>query len=76
MLTTKKLIEGAEVISSIAEREILSIEFEDGSGFKFNVRFINDVKSSFWDIKSLLTDTAKTEKPDSQPKTRKNAQKK
>ena len=45
--TTQQLIKAALTISTVYNREIVSIQFEDGSGYKFNVIFAGDSKSTF-----------------------------
>ena len=48
--TTLQLIKGAIVISAMYNREIASIQFEDGSGYNFNVIFAGDSEPTFVNI--------------------------
>jgi|LakMenEpi03Aug12_release.lakeMendotaPanAssembly.Ray.scaffolds.fasta_scaffold231828_5 hypothetical protein len=54
MTTSNKLMQAIEMISLIAEKEVVGIQFEDGSGKKFNVQLKGSEDWLFYDLSDTL----------------------
>jgi hypothetical protein len=53
-MTTDRLIEGLRGIERLYEKEIVMIEFEDGSGNNFNYRLIGENHNRFIDYRTII----------------------
>jgi hypothetical protein len=54
MVTNNKLITAIGMISLIAEKEVVGIQFEDGSGKKFNAQLKGSEDWLFYDLSEAL----------------------
>lgn len=51
------LITAIQRIESLTQKKVMMIEFEDGSGYKFNCRFKNERETSFIDLSPVVIRT-------------------
>jgi hypothetical protein len=49
-----KLYQAAHIIQSIFKQDVIFIEFEDGSGVKFNYRLKGQSERSFINLKNII----------------------
>lgn len=54
MCNTAKLLEGAVLIAQLMGKEVTAIQFEDGSGYKFNYQLDNSCEWKFIDMSRQL----------------------
>jgi hypothetical protein len=52
-LTTQRLVEAAHLLGLIVKAEVSGIQFEDGSGYKFNYQLDGTTEWKFIDFSTL-----------------------